>query len=124
MHINNGVWLGLLLSGFVAAQDIPTFAFVFTPGRDASGRITATASLLFGPGLTPAIVDAPFSADHTFQLLEKGTDTPRPDTERFLRRIVRDSRGRTRIDLPLVSNADPLRLVEINDPANGVYFLL
>jgi TonB family protein len=77
--------------------------------------------------LRPLVVGAPYSGEEhrvRTRMLEDGTRI----TEKWpVRRIFRDAEGRTRTDRPLITSPDAPempRIVEIDDPAAGVQYVL
>jgi TonB family protein len=107
--------LAFFLGGAAVAQDPASSQ------RSTSQTISKPASL------PPVVAGAPYSAEEhrvRTRMLDDGTRI----TENWpVRRVYRDAQGRTRMDRPLLTTPDAPempRLIEIEDPAAGVEYIL
>ena len=111
------IFVTVLLSTAASAQTIPSLASL-TTGVDAQGRSWGRARIQapMGDGLT--VVRRYFSAQ----------ESQGPASQvRVVRKVYRDSAGRTRVERLVPEGADPPNrplLIELNDPAAGVMYIL
>jgi hypothetical protein len=115
----------LLIPGLCLAQVLESATATLGP----SDRVSYQISFLFHPEPLdgPPTLAAPFSADefvHEIKVLENGT---RGEQTQLLRKLYRDSKGRTRSEHRLSLGpevADPPLVVEIYDAVSGYHYTL
>jgi hypothetical protein len=76
----------------------------------------------------PVVAGAPYSADQVIGNVQTLADGSHVNQGTSVRHFVRDSRGRTRTERPLLFTRDAngwnLRVIEIRDPVDGLYIIL
>jgi hypothetical protein len=117
--------LGALLAGACAGQGLESASATLNP----AGGVSYEASFAFPltPWDGPAVTGAPYSAEETSHELIRLENGSRGEQTELLRKVYRDSAGRTRIERrlqmgPRVANA-PL-VAEIADPVAGYHYVL
>jgi len=107
----------IVLASAVSGQTIPSLASLNT-GVDAEGRVWGKATVRAPDGRELTVLRRPFS----------GEERSGPASElRPVRRLYRDAAGRTRVERLLTQGASPLdgpQLIELNDPNEGVLYIL
>jgi len=124
-----------LLAATAAAQTRTIQGFVRGTGGGSNGQVSwGTAQIVIPTVIRPAVTGAPFSGEESEtsrQVLADGTRITRPGP--FGAKVFRDTEGRTRLErrlLPVQPTVPgraaiaPIELVEINDPAQGIYYIL
>lgn len=97
-------------------------------GIAASGQQPSTSQTIYRPTvLPPVVIGAPFSAEwHRVRHHTLGDDTQITETWP-VHKMYRDGQGRTRTERPLLDSPDAPefpRIVELDDPAAGIEYVL
>ena len=125
----------LLISIASAQRAVPSFIRGASGGNGPGGG-WGVAQVMPSPIPQPAVIGAPFSGEESQRQIQVLPDGTRITREQQGAKVFRDSEGRTRVERPLfqipspaarfpgAAPANPVTIVEINDPAGGVYYLL
>lgn len=115
----------VILIVFIArGQNMETLAISVTEGRDQAGALLRRTYVTVPATHAPVVIDRPFSAvqlTDSVQVLPDGTQLRPPTT---VRKLYRDSQGRTRIEWQFPNDRDGPVLAELNDPLAGRYFFI
>jgi len=110
-------------------QAVSAFALASLLGMAASAQqsLSTAQTIPKPPALRPAVTGAPFSADR-HQVRNRTLDDGTRITETWpVHKIYRDAQGRLRTERPLLTFADAPefpRIVQIDDPAAGIQYVL
>lgn len=122
--------IGLAFSAMLMAVLTAAGQIATTQAVNASGRAgTVTVSGIVPPG--PAVTGAPYYAEQEQEHVQTLADGTHISQKQPVVKLWRDSQGRTRTERPLPMGpqmgpnaAPPLTVIEINDPVEGVRYVL